>query len=269
MIIREQPKKYKFIIISAMIVLLGFLLTWWFLSQTPTPNQDKKAINTPETKVEPEVKLIKFPGGQTVKPVDGDYKADDHIWRLVNKSNPLNDLHYRPSNLQLATVPSRADKSTDERSVRRDIMPAIEKLFASAKQAGFNLEIGSGFRGYDLQNSYYTNYVNTYGQKSADTFSAKPGYSEHQTGLVIDVATTDRYCYLQACFGETPAGQWLAKNAHQYGFILRYPKNKSNVTDFEHEPWHFRYVGEELAKALFEADLTLDEATPYLLEVTQ
>lgn len=82
----------------------------------------------------------------------------------------------------------------------------LKALFVSAKQAGFDLQIGSGWRSYEQQNIYYSNYSRLYGQESADTFSAKPGYSEHQTGLVMDLATTDHNCYLEECFGETGAG---------------------------------------------------------------
>ena len=199
-------------------------------------------------------------------PLPGDYTADDHLWRLVNKTTPLKDVNYRPSALQLATVASRADKSADERSVRADIMPHVEALFAAAKAAGHQLQIGSAFRGYELQRTYYSNYARLYGQAAADKLSARPGHSEHQTGLVMDVATPDRTCYLETCFGDTPAGRWLAMHAHEYGFIISYPKGKEAITGYQYEPWHIRYVGKELAGALKQADMTLDQATPLLLK---
>lgn len=229
-------------------------------------NQNKPTVTSKKPEPEQTEKMINLPGAKPIKPIEGDYTKDDSLWRLVNKSHPFDDLHYQPSNLALASVPSRTDKSIEERSIRQDIFEPTEKLFADAKLEGIDLLIGSGYRGYDLQNLYYSNYARVYGQESADTFSAKPGYSEHQTGLVVDLATTDQICYLDACFGETKAGQWLAEHTHQYGFILRYPKNKDGITDFIYEPWHFRYVGVELAQALYESGLTLDEATPYLLE---
>lgn len=228
----------------------------------PTTNQS--ASETNQVEQTSQIKQITLPNTEPITAIDGNYIDDDHIWRLVNKSHPFNDLHYRPANLQLATVASRTDKSTDERSIRADIMPSVEALFVSAKQAGFDLQIGSGWRSYEQQNIYYSNYSRLYGQESADTFSAKPGYSEHQTGLVMDLATTDHNCYLEECFGETGAGKWLAEHSYKYGFILRYPRGKDGITDFIYEPWHFRYVGEDLAKALKESGLTLDEAEPYL-----
>lgn len=229
----------------------------------PAINQSTDEVASTEEQTN-QIKQITLPNTEPITAIDGKYTDDDHIWRLVNKSHPFSDLHYRPANLQLATVASRTDKSTDERSVRADIMPAVEALFASAEQAGFDLQIGSGWRSYEQQNIYYSNYSRLYGQESADTFSAKPGYSEHQTGLVMDLATTDHNCYLEECFGETGAGKWLAEHSYKYGFILRYPRGKDGITDFIYEPWHFRYVGEDLARALKESGLTLDEAEPYL-----
>ena len=80
----------------------------------------------------------------------------------------------------------------------------------------------------------------------------------------MDLSTRDMKCYLEECFGDTPAGKWLATHAHVYGFILRYPKDKNGITDFIYEPWHFRFVGKNLATALYESGLTLDEAWPYM-----
>lgn len=255
---------------SSIILIFGIisgLAVWQLTNREETVNEPenipKEAWKKPE-KVQKQAQ-IKLPGAKPVDRLPGDYEADDHIWRLVNKSHQLNDINYRPADLRLATVASRPDKSRDERSVREIIMPEAEKLFTAAKQAGHDLQIGSGFRSHDLQKMYYDNYSRSYGQAEADKFSAKPGYSEHQTGLVMDLATTDHQCYLEECFGDTAAGKWLADHAHEYGFILRYPRGKNNITDFIYEPWHFRYVGKELAAALKQSGLTLDEATPYLL----
>lgn len=262
-----QPKNTTLlwtIIIIAFGVISG--VAAWQLTDRDELINDPETVRTDTKKVveKPAAVMIELPGAAPISPMSGDYTKDDHIWRLVNKSHPLTDLHYRPANIQLASVASRTDKSSDERSIRADIMPDAEKLFADAKAQGINLQIGSGFRSYELQNTYYSNYSRVHGQEAADTFSAKPGYSEHQTGLVMDLATTDHVCYLDECFGETSAGKWLAEHAHEYGFILRYPQGKKGITDFIYEPWHFRYVGKDLAGALKQSGLTLDEAAPYL-----
>lgn len=271
--IANKNKSKQLLIIIPAIILVAVLLIKFYKLLSPEqsttlikPAEVEISPIVPESKPKPEPKssLVSLPNTAPFTALEGDYRADNHLWRLVNKNYPFNDLHYRPTNIQIATVPSRTDKSTDERSIRADIMSETERMFADAKLAGFDLQIGSGWRSYEQQNIYYSNYSRLYGQESADTFSAKPGYSEHQTGLVMDIATLDRHCYLEECFGETGAGKWLSANSSKYGFILRYPRGKDGITDFIYEPWHFRYVGNDLAKALNESGLTLDEAEPYL-----
>lgn len=115
----------------------------------------------------------------------------------------------------------------------------------AAKKDNLNLTIISGFRSYNFQSSLYNNYVSRHGQAMADTFSARAGYSEHQTGLAMDLNQ------ISDSFGETKVGKWLDNNAYKYGFILRYPKGKSNETGYKYEPWHFRYVGVSLATKLY------------------
>ncbi|HMQ95986.1 MAG TPA: D-alanyl-D-alanine carboxypeptidase family protein [Candidatus Saccharibacteria bacterium] len=254
-------------IVVVFVITIGViaLISHQFSSEKSKKKAPEVAQEAPVQKaVEPATNKLELPGAIPIEKMTGDYTADDHIWRLVNKSHPLTNSNYRPAELTLFAEHSRTDKSNDERSIRSDIAPYAEQLFADAKKEGFDLIIGSGFRSRDLQNLYYTNYSNTYGQEAADTFSTKPGYSEHQTGLVMDLSTRDMKCYLEECFGDTPAGKWLATHAHVYGFILRYPKDKNGITDFIYEPWHFRFVGKNLATALYESGLTLDEAWPYM-----
>ena len=113
--------------------------------------------------------------------------------------------------------------------------------------------MSSAFRSYDYQNTLYNNYVSWYGKEQADTFSARAGYSEHQTGLAIDVNTIDD------SFAYTPEAVWLAQHAHEYGFIIRYPKGKESITGYQYEPWHIRYLGIETATAVYNSGLTLEE----------
>lgn len=256
------------IALYASIALSIVILTIVFFSPQKPPTDlpaSSPVAQTPEAteESEEEIATIQLPGAESIPKMSGSYTNDDHLWRLVNKSHPLSDLSYRPE-LAKPNVRTRADKSLDEQSVRKDIAPAVEALFMAAKEAGYELEIGSGFRSAELQNTYYTNYVRVYGQAAADAVSAKPGYSEHQTGLAIDISTTDRACYLEDCFGDLPAGIWLKEHAHEHGFILRYPKEKEGITDFRYEPWHFRYVGKELTGALVASGLSMDEAWEYM-----
>lgn len=178
---------------------------------------------------------------------------------LVNKQNPLNPLDYRPEDLVADVVPTISSDSAEERSVRGIIKPDLVQMFADAKNQNLSLVMNSGFRSSQKQAFYYNNYVRQSGEAAANRFSAKPGYSEHQTGLSLDISYANRRCYLEECFGETEAGKWLAENAHKYGFILRYPKDKEEITGYQYEPWHFRYVGKEVATEIYEQQTTYEE----------
>ncbi len=127
----------------------------------------------------------------------------------------------------------------------------VDELFAAAKEAGFDsMSIGSGFRSYKTQKSLYNSYVKRDGQTKADTYSARPGHSEHQTGLAVDICHKGYSCITSA-FDGTPPAIWLNDNAYKYGFIIRYPQGKSNETGYKYESWHLRYVGEDLATKLY------------------
>lgn len=133
---------------------------------------------------------------------------------------------------------------------------AFNKMAEAAKRDGLSLTAFSTYRSYDYQVNLYNNYVARDGQAAADRYSARPGYSEHQTGLAFDIGDLrmpDKY------FTETEATKWLAKEAYKYGFILRYPQGKEHITGYKYEPWHYRYVGESLAKQIYEQQTTLEE----------
>ena len=137
---------------------------------------------------------------------------------------------------------------------------AANEMFAAAKAAGYNMWAQSGFRSYDTQKRLYNNYVSQRGKSAADTFSARPGHSEHQTGLAFDVCATGKAC-INSGFDNTPEAKWLSENAYKYGFVLRYPSGKTNETGYKYESWHFRYVGVELATKLYNGGnwITLEE----------
>lgn len=130
---------------------------------------------------------------------------------------------------------------------------AFNRLATAAKNSGYNIPLVSGFRSYETQVRIYNNYVSIYGQTETDTFSARPGHSEHQTGLAMDVGKIDDD------YGNTNEGIWLAENAHKYGFIIRYPKGKESITGYKYEPWHIRYLGEDLATKVYTSGLCLEE----------
>ncbi|MBR4554268.1 MAG: M15 family metallopeptidase [Ruminococcus sp.] len=131
---------------------------------------------------------------------------------------------------------------------------AFNEMKAGAKADGLDIWIASGFRSYDTQYNLYWNYVARDGsQWSADRYSARPGYSEHQSGFAIDVNQASRY------FNGSPVALWLKDNCWKYGFIIRYPEGKEDITGYNYESWHVRYVGKEKAKRITESGLTLEE----------
>ena len=196
----------------------------------------------------------------------GNYTADDHPWLLINKTHPFGNLQYRPTDLATVPVATRAAPTAEESMLRAVTFDDLKQLFQAASAAGHQLRVGTGYRSYATQTQLFGVFSRRMGEARASTISARPGYGEHQSGLAVDIDLSTGRCWQQACFAQTPGGQWLAQNAHQYGFILRYPVGKTGVIDFEPEPWHLRYVGRDLAAALYQSGQTLDEAWPALEE---
>ena len=165
------------------------------------------------------------------------------IWVVVNKLRPLNPQDYEPSDLVEVPV-----EFTNEPLLRREASDAVLAMFQAAfEEAGLELASNSAYRSYSAQENVYD---------GDDLTTARPGYSEHQTGLTIDIGPLSGECSLNECFGETPEGIWLRDNSWRFGFILRYPADKTAVTGYSFEPWHFRYVGVELATELRETGFT-------------
>lgn len=141
----------------------------------------------------------------------------------------------------------------------KEARTAFENMKADAAAEGIYLNAFSTYRSYWSQNTLYNNYVANYGQDPTDTFSAKPGFSEHQTGLAFDIGGVDRSLWAEENFKYTEEAKWLKKNCTKYGFILRYPEGKEWITGYMHESWHFRYIGTEHSKNFENNDLTLEE----------
>ncbi len=130
---------------------------------------------------------------------------------------------------------------------------ALQQMFADAAAQGLNLFVRSGFRSYNTQKNLYNNYVRRDGVAAADRYSARPGHSEHQTGLAFDINKAN------SSFEGTPEANWLAENCYKYGFIIRYPQGKEHITGYIYEPWHVRYLGVETATAVYNSGLCLEE----------
>ncbi|MDN4642314.1 D-alanyl-D-alanine carboxypeptidase family protein [Agreia sp. PsM10] len=182
------------------------------------------------------------------------------IWFVVNKTRPIPDASsYIPPDL----VDLRADiPNPYGYPLRQEAADALATMAdAATAEIGQQLVAQSGYRAYDIQEIVYNRYVAQLGTAGADLTSARPGYSEHQTGMAVDILATGSGCSLDGpCFGETTAGQWLAANAYRFGYLLSYPADKTAVTGYEYEPWHFRYIGVDLATEMHnEGVTTLEE----------
>lgn len=162
----------------------------------------------------------------------------DSIWVIANKSRPLNPPTYEPADLV----------AVGNQKLRQEAATALQEMFSAASAAGLKLQALSGFRSYATQQSVYGREVAIHGQAKADSQSARPGHSEHQTGLAMDVGGGG--CGIEDCFGNTAEGKWVAAHAHEYGFIIRYVPGKEDITGYRSEPWHIRYVGRDLAAEL-------------------
>lgn len=181
---------------------------------TPTPTFDKKQFSTTDA---------------------------TSLWVIVNKQNPLNPRDYAP---QLAPLNLPGYKG----QMRPEAAAALQRMFAdyhAQSPTGDQLSVVSPYRSYPVQVEVYNGWVRRLGQAQADRQSARPGYSEHQSGLAVDIDTA-----VSQSFGTTAAGRWLAQNSWQYGFVVRYQQGQEAITGYEYEPWHFRFVGVELATEL-------------------
>lgn len=196
-------------------------------------------------------------------PVDAEVTATPHpslndpdsLWVVVNKLRPLEPIDYVPEDLvSLSGIPGGSSQQ-----MRAEAAEALTQMRGVAADAGAGFSVSTAYRSYGFQDSLFSGYAARRGEDVAETFSARPGYSEHQTGLGVDVYSSSA-CRIKACFGDEDAGRWLAEHAWEHGFIIRYPEGSQEVTGYVYEPWHLRYVGTELAAAMHESgSATMEE----------
>lgn len=175
----------------------------------------------------------------------------NNFYTLVNKYNYLRD-DFVPNNLVEMTTPYSKEGIYLVEEARDNFYKLVDK----AKEEGLTIRAISAYRGYTYQKRLYDKYVEADGVNKADTYSARPGFSDHQTGLAIDVDNTTSSF---ENFTNTKEYQWMLDNSYKYGFILRYPSGKENITTYQFESWHYRYVGLKLAKKIKASNLTFDE----------
>ena len=183
----------------------------------------------------------------------------DSLWVVVNKQLPLNPVTYIPSDL-VAPQFGTLKFNPYGRKLRKEASTASYKLAKAMKAAGAGtLIIQSAYRSYTEQSYVHDRQVEKYGEKVGEALAARPGYSEHQTGWAMDVSARGQGCQIRVCFGQTKAGTWLRENAHNYGFIIRYPEYATPATGYQYEPWHLRYVGRGLARLMHDDKVTVLE----------
>jgi D-alanyl-D-alanine carboxypeptidase len=187
---------------------------------------------------------------------------------LVNKSFRLPE-GYKPDPLVEPNVPFIFEGKSEKRMLRKEAAEALEKLFAAAKADGVSLAGVSGYRSEATQATLYNNYVKKDGMEAADKYSAKPGTSEHQTGLAIDVSGSTGKCAAEDCFAGTKEAKWLVDHAAEHGYIIRYLKGKESITGYQYEPWHIRFVGKEIAKEIMDKGITLEEYLKQAIPVSK
>lgn len=241
------------VLILIIALLLSMIVKKINVKQVIQPTQTQTIVSKKEnTKTNlPKVKKV----DQSGNPYENTVTVSDldSIYILVNKYSGLPE-DYEPEDL--VEVPSSGENANV--SMRKPAAKAFNKLIDAAKEEGFILNACSAYRSYAYQVDLFNNGANEYGEEYADRYWTRPGYSEHQTGLSVDIRMDNDCSDLDAVRYNSHYG-WLLKNMHKYGFILRYPDDKENKTKIAPESWHLRYVGVDLATYLYKKNLTLDE----------
>jgi D-alanyl-D-alanine carboxypeptidase len=229
--------KRAYILLLVLALLGAVVWYFWQNTQAETPPEETKKTDTEKDE-------------NTKKSFNKSlYSTEDpnSLWVVVNKRRPLKPASYRPADLVVPNIRLRVP-GHETMQMRASTAKALESMFAAAKADGIELMLSSAFRSYEYQKNLYNGYVNTQGQAEADKVSARPGYSEHQTGLAVDVRPINGECELEICFGTMIEGKWVAANAYKYGFIIRYTKTNRSIAGYTYEPWHIRFVGKPLAR---------------------
>lgn len=244
LLISRTARNKLLIIALSLVVIVGIILFFSEKSAAPAVSPKQPAASpTTQPKTEPATSTA-FDTKQ--------YSIDDpaSIWVIANKQRPLQPKTYTPGDLRVPSVALRSNATSDEMKMRDSAATALEQMFMAAKNEGLSLLLASGYRSYNLQVGVYNHNVREVGQAEADIRSARPGHSEHQTGLAVDVGAASRQCEIEECFSTLPEGKWVAANAYRFGFVIRYPQNKQGTTGYVYEPWHIRFVGTTLSNEL-------------------
>lgn len=212
------------------------------------------AAATPAESVPALAITLDHPGSTTSgptapEPTELEQTEPQRLVAVITKEQAIRPLDYEPDDL--VTWPG-----TDY-AVRAEVHDQLELMFAAAEDEGLGLRVISAYRSHDTQAGTYDWWVRHNGRAAADATSARPGHSEHQTGLAVDLDSTSGGCYLDQCFGQTDEGRWVAAHAHEFGFVISYPEGARETTGYAYEPWHVRYVGPRVATDMDARGITL------------
>lgn len=259
---KKQNKKKKYLKRTLLIMLVFNFLTFFSFIVVKNALRDDEILESDNDKITQAVSKNKNKNDikenapqnneEYLKLKDGKYKTKEGF--ILEKKDGIAYINgiiitNKTYSLTKEYVPlepyKEAANDNSEESMDKQVAEIFEKMKSDALKEGISLFVKSGCRSYEFQNMIYNHSVKVDGQEKTDLVSARPGHSEHQTGMCMDINS------VEDDFSETPEGKWLDSNAYKYGFVLRYPKGKENETGYAYESWHYRYVGEKLAKKLY------------------
>jgi D-alanyl-D-alanine carboxypeptidase len=242
--IRFNPRKFVVVLIVILCMLLAVGIGAYYHYQ----NTDQ-VIKAPESSSTAVTSVESLPSNLT------DINSYQY---LLNKNTAPLSSSYEPGDL---TDPENVTTTSGIITLRAEAASQLTNLVKAASDAGINLYVTSAYRSYDEQEQLYTSYSSLLKQSELLVSCAQAGSSEHQLGLAVDFTDDTSVVNQTESFGDGAAGQWLYQHAHEYGFILRYPKDKQSVTGYKYMPWHYRYVGTDTANAIYAVspDETMEE----------
>lgn len=260
---RSEKRKSKVLPITLTIIgilLIGGAVTWIGLNNWDVDQSYKRILNYVNKETEQPDSMIEEEEQQP--PIEDEEIVDEPTTEEAIQYIEGQELPTEPTYIDGILIANKKFPlpSTFAPGESKEARAAFEEMAAAALLEDYSLIAFSTYRSFDYQTDLYNRYVERDGIEEADRYSARPGYSEHQTGLAFDIGEVNQeQHFASSSFGDTDAGKWLAENAHLYGFIMRYPEGKEPVTGYMHEAWHFRYVGVEIAKDIYENNGTLEE----------
>lgn len=265
---KKKEKRIKTILkinMGLAVVVLILVVVKWFSGESDI-RVEKVEGEPQKVDMMPIVMKAKDPGVQKEEreeafdrgfPKPPDYEPES-ITAIINKDFTLPST-YVPKDLTIPNVTLANGHDSDRNKIRKPAAEALEELFKEAEKEDVFLVAVSGYRSFKRQSEIYYRNVKAQGYEEASALSAVPGSSEHQSGLAMDVSCSRNRYDLTEGFCELKEGKWVGENAHRFGFIIRYPKDKTEVTGYAYEPWHLRFVGKKLAAFLYENNLTMEE----------